>query len=90
MQACAKYGKYREVYVPAAAVDAVENFLLIERPEPVAASERSLARGRQELFVVDHIDHEAGKLRGVLDGRRRTFTMSAMDLTCVDHDAGER
>ena len=63
MQACAKYGKYREIYVPAAAVDAVENFLLIERPEPVAASAKSLARRRQELFVVDHIDHEAGKLQ---------------------------
>jgi hypothetical protein len=30
------------------------------------------------LFVVNHIDHEAGTLRGVLDGQRRTFTMSAM------------
>jgi site-specific recombinase XerD len=59
VQACAKYGKYREIYVPAATVDAVEDFLLIERPELVAASERSLARRRRELFVVDHIDHEA-------------------------------
>ncbi|UQX13485.1 tyrosine-type recombinase/integrase [Candidatus Mycobacterium methanotrophicum] len=93
VQACAKYGKYREVYVPAAAVDAVENFLLIERPEPVAASERSLARRRQELFVVDHIDHETGKLSGVLGGRRRTFTMSAMGpdlrrITMQENDNG--
>jgi integrase len=78
VQACAKYGKYREIYVPAAAVDAVEHFVLIERPEPVAASAASLARRRRELFVVNHIDHEAGKLGGVLDGRHRTFTMSAM------------
>ncbi|UCA23009.1 MULTISPECIES: tyrosine-type recombinase/integrase [Mycobacterium] len=79
VQACAKYGKYREIYVPTAAVDAVDNFLLIERPELVAASARSLARRRRELFVVDRVDHEAGKLRGVLDGQRRTFTMSAME-----------
>ena len=82
-----------EVYVPAAAVDAVENFLLIERPELVEASERSLARRRQELFVVDHIDHEAGKLSGVLGGRRRTFTMSAMGpdlrrITMQENDNG--
>jgi integrase len=93
VQACAKYGKYREIYVPAATVDAVENYLLIERPEPVAASERSLARRHRELFVVDHIDHEAGKLRGVLGGRRRTFTMSAMGpdlrrITVQENDNG--
>ncbi|PXX06344.1 tyrosine-type recombinase/integrase [Mycolicibacterium moriokaense] len=93
VQACAKYGKHREIYVPAAAVDAVENFLLIERPEPVAASERSLARRRQDLFIVDHIDHDAGKLSGVLDGRRRTFTMSAMGpdlrrITMQENDNG--
>jgi integrase len=41
VQACAKYGKYRKIYVPATAVDVIENYLLIERPEPVAASERS-------------------------------------------------
>ena len=59
-------------------MDAVDNFLLIERPDLVAASAKSLARRRRELFVVDHIDHDAGTLRGVLDGQRRTFTMSAM------------
>jgi integrase len=78
VQACAKYGKYREIYVPTGAMDALDNFLLIERPELVAASEKSLARRRRELFVVDYIDHETGKLRGVLNGQRRTFTMSAM------------
>lgn len=78
VQACAKYGKYREIYVPTGALDAVDTFLLVERPELVAASSKSLARRRRELFVVDHIDHEAGTLRGVLDGRRRTFVMSAM------------
>ena len=60
-------------------MDALDNFLLIERPEIVAASAKSLARRRRELLVVDHIDHETGKLRGVLDGQRRTFTISAME-----------
>ena len=52
-----------------------------------------LGRRRQELFIVDHIDHEAGKLCGVLDGRRRTFTMSAMGpdlrrITVQENDNG--
>ena len=79
VQACAKYGKYREIYVPTAAVDALDTVLLIERPEIVAASAKSLARRRRELLVVDHIDHETGKLRGVLDGQRRTFTIAAIE-----------
>ena len=79
VQACAKYGRYREIYVPTAAADAVDNFLLIERPELVAASAKSLARRRRELFVVDQIDQETGKLRGVLDGQRRIFAIPAME-----------
>lgn len=78
VQACAKYGKCREIFVPTGALDAVDAFLLLERPELVAASARTLARRRSELFVVDRVDHETGKLAGVLDGRRRTVAMSAM------------
>lgn len=78
VQACAKYGMSREVFVPAGALDAVEAFLLLERPELVAASAARLASRRRDLFVVDHVDSDTGKLRGVLDGRRRTFAMAAM------------
>lgn len=78
VQACAKYGKHREIFVPTGALEAVEAFLLLERPELVAASAKTLARRRGELFVVDRIGHDTGKLSGVLDGRRRTFAMSAM------------
>ncbi|WP_186275182.1 site-specific integrase [Mycobacterium kubicae] len=78
VQACAKYSKYREIYVPSGAADAVQDFLLLERPEFVAASAKSLARQRRELLVVDRIDHDAGTLRGMLDGQRHTFTISAM------------
>ena len=78
VQACAKYGRHREIFVPAGAVDAVENFLLVERPDLVAASARPLGRRHRELFVVDRIDREAGTLQGVLDGRRRTFVMAGM------------
>lgn len=93
VQACAKYGKHREVYIPPGALDAVDTYLLLERPEVVAASIKSLARRRRELFVIDRIDHEAGTLHGVLEGRHRTFTMSAMPpqlrrITVQDNGAG--
>ncbi|MFI5540644.1 hypothetical protein ACIA5H_30045 [Nocardia sp. NPDC051900] len=78
VQACAKYGKYREIFVPTGALDAVENFLLLERPDLVAASAKTLAGRYRELFVVDQIDHEVGKLHGIFEGRRRTFVISAM------------
>ena len=78
VQACAKYGKHREIYVPPGALDPIDTYLLVERPEVVSASARSLARRRRELFVVDRVDHDTGTLHGVLQGRCRTFTMSAM------------
>jgi hypothetical protein len=52
VQACAKYGKYRQIYVPSAAVDAVDNFVMIERPELIVASAKSLARRRQASSMV--------------------------------------
>ncbi|OSC40313.1 hypothetical protein [Mycobacterium decipiens] len=36
--ACAKYGKHREICVPPGALDVVDTYLLMERPEVVAAS----------------------------------------------------
>jgi site-specific recombinase XerD len=93
VQACAKYGRYREVFVPAGALEAVETFVLLERPELVAASAKTLARHRRELFVVNDIQAETGKLRGILEGRARTFVMSAMDadlraITVRETEAG--
>lgn len=93
VQACAKYGKYREIFVPSGALNTVETFLLLERPELVEASAKSLGRRSRELFVVDQIDYETGKLRGVWEGRRRTFVMSAMDaamrrITVRETDGG--
>ena len=49
VQTCAKYGKYREIFVPTGALDAVETFLQLERPELVTASAETLARRRREL-----------------------------------------
>jgi integrase len=78
VQACAKYGKRREVFVPAAALDSVDRYLLLERPELAGPSARQLARRRRELFVVSRIDPGSGKVEGELEGRRRVFVMAAM------------
>lgn len=78
VQECAKYGKHRDVFVPTGTLDSVDNFLLLERPGFAEASAKVLAKRHQDLFVVDRIDQETGKLSGVLEGRRRTFVMSAM------------
>jgi integrase len=42
-------------------------------------SARALAARRADLFVVDRIDHETGRLGGVLAGARRSFAMEAMN-----------
>ena len=93
VQACAKYGKYRQIFVPSGALDTMETFLLVERPELAAASAKTLSRRHRELFVVSEVDHETGKLRGTLDGRRRTFVMAAMNpdlrrITVADTEGG--
>jgi integrase len=78
VQEVARYGNYREVFVPDGALASVENYLLLERPEIVEASARSLARRHRDLFVVDRVDPETGRVSGVMEGRRRTFTVSRM------------
>lgn len=78
LQACAKYGRRRDVYVPAAALDLVDTFTLLERAEIVERAARRLARRHRDLFVVDTVDEHRGTLGGVLGGRRRTFTMRQM------------
>lgn len=78
VQACAKYEIPRLVYVPVAALEMVATYLLLEREEVAEASARALAARRDELFVVTGVDAGQGRLSGVLEGRHRSFRMSAM------------
>ncbi|WP_277438220.1 hypothetical protein [Streptomyces sp. SPB162] len=93
LQECAKYKLARKLYVPAAAVEALEMYFLLERAETVAKAARTLARQAAELFIVDRVDAERGKLYGVHEGVRRTYTMSAMSpalrrITVREGEAG--
>ncbi|MEU6567660.1 hypothetical protein [Streptomyces parvulus] len=79
VQACAKYGKARTVYVPEDAVASADLFCLLERPDIVRRAVRTLERKARDLFVVSEVDTAGGWVRGVLDGVVREFEMSAMD-----------
>ncbi|MFZ3492334.1 site-specific integrase [Streptomyces sp. 5.8] len=78
LEACAKYGRARDAYVPAAALDLVDTYLLLERAEIVERSAARLGRRHRDLFVLDRTDEETGKMSGVLAGSRRTFTIARM------------
>ncbi|MET9079003.1 hypothetical protein ABZX95_44405 [Streptomyces sp. NPDC004232] len=78
LQACAKYRRRREMYVPAAPLDLVDTYQLLERAEIVERAAVRLARRHRELFVVDSVDEARGRLSGVLGGRRRVFAMAQM------------
>ncbi|WP_051853509.1 site-specific integrase [Streptomyces aureocirculatus] len=58
---CAKYSRPRTVYVPADAMELLDPYLLIERPEIVASAQRTLRRRSRELFVIQRVE---------ADGRR--------------------
>jgi integrase len=93
LQECAKYGLERTVWVPAAALDAVDVFVMLERSEVVVKAQRSLRRRFRDLFVVDEVDTDAWKLHGVYEGRRREFRIEALDprlrgLAVVEGDLG--
>ncbi|WP_308315542.1 hypothetical protein [Streptomyces sp. ISL-100] len=79
VQACAKYGKARTIYVPEDAVSSADLFCLLERPDIVRRAARGLERKARDLFVVGDVDVAGGRVRGVLDGVVREFQLSAMD-----------
>ncbi|MEU3878035.1 MULTISPECIES: hypothetical protein [Streptomyces] len=78
VQACAKYGKPRGVYVPEDAVASADLFCMLERPDIVRTAARGLERRARDLFLVVEVDVAGGRIRGVLDGVVREYQMSAM------------
>jgi site-specific recombinase XerD len=78
LAACAKYKRPRTAYVPRDAMELLDPYLLIERPEIVARAQRTLRRRHRELFVVQRLEADGTKVRGVLEGR--TVTRSIKDM----------
>ncbi|KAB2344142.1 hypothetical protein [Actinomadura rudentiformis] len=56
LEACAKYGLRRSVYVPPASLAMIDTYLMLERQDVAEASARSLARRRNDLFVVTKVN----------------------------------
>lgn len=77
--ACAKFGHPRSVYVPADAMDLLEGYLLLERPDIVAKAQDTLRRAYRNLFIVTRLEADAAKVRGVLDGHTVTRSVRGMD-----------
>ncbi|WP_406399631.1 site-specific integrase [Streptomyces sp. NBC_00879] len=78
LSACAKYSRPRSVYVPVAAMELLDPYLHIERPEIVAKAQHSLRRRYRDLFVVQRFEADGTKVRGCLDGR--TITRVIRDM----------
>ncbi|MFD7623939.1 tyrosine-type recombinase/integrase [Streptomyces sp. NPDC059802] len=66
---CAKYSRPRTVYVPADAMELLDPYLLIERPEIVASAQRTLRRRSRELFVVQRVEADGTRVRGIFGGQ---------------------
>ncbi|MFI5895670.1 tyrosine-type recombinase/integrase [Actinoplanes sp. NPDC051513] len=76
--ACAKFGHHRSVYVPADAIDLLDPYLLLERPEIVEKAQSALRRAHRDLFVVTRLEADGAKARGVLDGSSVTRSIRGM------------
>ncbi|MFE9468773.1 hypothetical protein ACFYNW_35135 [Streptomyces virginiae] len=75
LAACAKQKRPRSVYVPVGAMELLDSYLMIERPEIVAKAQRTLRRRHHDLFVVQRLEVDDTKVRGVLEGRTVTRSM---------------
>ncbi|MGA5629757.1 site-specific integrase [Streptomyces cellulosae] len=85
---CAKGRRPRSVYIPAGAMAMLDPYLLIERPEIVAAAQRRLRRRHRELFVVDRLEAEGTRVRGT-SGRRHDHAVSQDAQAGAAPDCGD-
>ena len=71
LEACAKNGRRRRVYVPASTVQTVELYRNTERKSLVRKAQASLRRKLPNMAVVHDVDLPAGKLVYTLNGDER-------------------
>ncbi|MFE5091585.1 site-specific integrase [Streptomyces sp. NPDC056638] len=79
LAACAKYKRPRTAYVAMDAMELLDPYLLLERPEIVAKAQRALRRGSRDLFVVQRLEADGTKVRGVLEGVTVVRSIKDMD-----------
>ncbi|MDO0923944.1 site-specific integrase [Streptomyces sp. TG1A-8] len=78
LKACAKFGRPRSVYVGPDPMELLDAYLLLERPEIVEKAQHSLRRRHRELFVIQRLEADGTRVRGVLDGLTITRTIKNM------------
>ncbi|MEW2522808.1 hypothetical protein [Actinacidiphila alni] len=79
LSACAKGGYPRSVYVPVDAMELLDPYLLLERPQIVAAAQRGLRQQHRDLFVVDRVEADGTRLRGMFEGHRVSWRVKMME-----------
>ncbi|TXH09704.1 MAG: hypothetical protein E6R02_08160 [Gammaproteobacteria bacterium] len=71
LEACAKNGRRRRVYVPASTVQSIELYRSTERKASIRRAQSYLRRKLSTLALVTEMDEAAGKLTYTVDGARR-------------------
>lgn len=77
LQACAKYGRPRRIWLQHDTLRRIDLYRRTERAARVRAAAPRLWRERADLFVVDRVD-PAGTAHGTWNGRRRSYRIAAI------------
>ena len=78
LQACAKNGRFRRVYVPESTVQIVDLYRNTERKTAVRRAQKALKKRLASLALVKEIDTSAGKITYSLDGKTRRSKIAAI------------
>jgi site-specific recombinase XerD len=78
LQACAKNGRFRRIYVPQSTVRMIDLYRETERKSIVRRAQRVLTRKLSSLAIAVDIDTSAGKITYSLDGKRQRMKFSAI------------
>ncbi|MEE1823780.1 site-specific integrase [Streptomyces sp. BE20] len=93
LEAIAKFGLHRIVEVQDAMLRDLDWYRRTERARAIRKSAKTLYRHRADLFVVDNVDLRKMKVSGILEGRRRTYSVKTMKaplrrITVVEGEHG--
>lgn len=93
LQAIAKFGLARTVEIQDTILREIDWYRRTERAAMIRTASKTLGIQRDEFFVVDDVNTRQMKLGGVQHGRRRTWSIKAMDadlrrLTMIEGEHG--
>lgn len=80
LQACAKNGRARRVYIPASTIEAVNLYRSTERVSLVRRAQTSLRQKLPALALVTQIDQVSGKLTYQLHGLQKRIPVTAIPI----------